>query len=1234
MKKLLFVLFLLAVVGGQGLSLRAQEMYVGGDISLLQSYEDHGVDYYDLQNRRISDVVKYLGGVEVGWNAARVRLFVNPKGGDNDGNADVQVCQDLDYVVRFCKRLKAEGFAVLLDIQYTDSWADPSNQWIPAAWADLNETQLLARVYDYTKECLQRLVDEGAAPDFIQTGNEISYGMLWSADHTSSANRCLSNSPEANWTRFVNLLNQASRACREVCPQAKVMIHCERSGQPSILKLFYNKLAAVDYDVIGLSYYPFWHNSLDVLSQSLNMLATDFPDKKVQIVETGYYYQHQPGADAGTKYDFSSTWPITPAGQAAFIRDLVAELKKHANVNGLYYWFPEENGTGPEDGVLSYWLNRGLWDNTSHRAMAALTELKAFVGSGGDVIGDRTVPTYRGPVSDFRSNQVVYLLHKATNLFYSYGNDWGTHVSLSERGIPLSFNPTGETQGEEVYIYEISNYHPQKGQWYYAFLEYDKEADPSTLTYHLYTDGARTREDHYFCVEPTENKAFRIYGAETNATVKHSGDFEDYYVALDPNYVDTYHADEETGEGIATGTGIIYAAASEFDQNEWMVVLEEDYRTYEYQLRIYDRSQELLALIQEAEEMGISDLDDAYTAYHNLSLSYEQLSEAISALLQRFSEYYQENVTPENPIDMTRYIQNPGFEDGIDGWVNGGVGTFEHYDTVSKGWADVVDGTSFTGQCYLNLWNGDAFAGPMASQTITGLPNGVYEVTIAAFADAEGGYVFAGDVKTAVNSGKIGDTQYGQDYTMTTLVTDGTLQLGYYGETTGAFWAAMDNVRLLYFGAGEDAYAAWVQKSIEQAPSFDGARCQAALVATYKQALENLQKAALDATLMTYVQAFLDALAACNDNVAAYNLLEATINAANEEKYSYWEFDQNQVDDYLTKTATPTLEAVKSSTKEVEAVTLGLKDAMSKAQATLELFDQLVELNDYLKQCLDTYATTSAPDAYQKAAALSAELDKKLAEEAFENSEQMQTAMNQIEAAVHDLRLPAGEASDENPMDYTVYIVNPDFEDGTTGWENVNGDMDTFEAAGSWGDGVSAMSDHGSAYLNLWDSWPQAYRVEQTLTGLPNGTYTLSVTAYTNKAQTTVVFAGNDNVLVEAADALPGNAHRYEVTTKVTDGTLTIGVMVYNEGDVWCTFDDFTLTGYGPASVREVSGDAAAGILPVGITDIEDGPRTTDKDLTQPFSGLGGSVYNLAGQRLQKLQKGINIVNGKKLIVR
>ena len=352
-------------------------LFVGGDISVLQSYEDAGVAYLDENGGKIADVLKYMKSEPVGWNALRVRLFVNPKQKDADGSADAQVCQDLDYVVRLCKRIKAEGFALMLDFHYSDTWADPSNQWIPKEWAGIGDAALKERLYEYTRDCLKRLVAAGTAPDFIQTGNEISYGMLWTSDvvRTAKTNRCFPDSPQANWTRFIGLLNQATKACREVCPDAKIIIHTERTGHPDVLKGIYDRLAGVDYDIIGISYYPFWHNSLQVLSQSLTTLEKAFPAKKVQIVETAYYYQWPKDIE----YDFSSRWPYTPEGQAAFARDLVEELRKHSNVNGLYWWFPEENGNGPGNSVLTGWVNRGFWDNTSHRALPGLYVLKDFL---------------------------------------------------------------------------------------------------------------------------------------------------------------------------------------------------------------------------------------------------------------------------------------------------------------------------------------------------------------------------------------------------------------------------------------------------------------------------------------------------------------------------------------------------------------------------------------------------------------------------------------------------------------------------------------------------------------------------------------------------------------------------------------------------------------------------------------------------------------------------------------
>ena len=159
-------------------------------------------------------------------------------------------------------------------------------------------------------------------------------------------------------------------------------MHIERSGDANAAKLFYQKMEAngVDYDMIGLSYYPFWHGYLPTFSNTLNMLEKEFPSKHVHVVETAYYYQYFPGVgNNGVVYDTTDIWPATALGQQTFIEDLCVELGKHKNVTGLYYWFPEENGNGGDAVVLRVWQNRGLWNNTTHKMNAGLMKLQNFL---------------------------------------------------------------------------------------------------------------------------------------------------------------------------------------------------------------------------------------------------------------------------------------------------------------------------------------------------------------------------------------------------------------------------------------------------------------------------------------------------------------------------------------------------------------------------------------------------------------------------------------------------------------------------------------------------------------------------------------------------------------------------------------------------------------------------------------------------------------------------------------
>lgn len=347
---------------------------LGADISLLPTYEAANTTYLTSAGTKIGDVLTYMRD-KASLNSVRVRLHVNPDNSNKDG-----VVQDLDYVTQLGKRIKDAGMAFMLDFHYSDTWADPSHQTIPAAWykgglssSNPSNAELGETLYSYTKQCLQHLIDNGAAPDYVQIGNEVSYGMLWRTD----ADKCYQSSSNVPWNRFSSLLKNASKAVRETIPEAKIILHLERSCDWTQCNFTLNKLRTLDYDIIGLSYYPFWHGDIATLGSTLNKIESTYPTKEVQIVETAYYYQHFPSSDDGFS-NTTTTWPATSAGQKAFIDDLTAELNKHKNVTGLYYWCAEENGSGKSSTVITHWLNRGLWNANNGRVLPALFSLKNF----------------------------------------------------------------------------------------------------------------------------------------------------------------------------------------------------------------------------------------------------------------------------------------------------------------------------------------------------------------------------------------------------------------------------------------------------------------------------------------------------------------------------------------------------------------------------------------------------------------------------------------------------------------------------------------------------------------------------------------------------------------------------------------------------------------------------------------------------------------------------------------
>ena len=346
------------------------QKYVGGDLSMLSKYEQQGATYLDKDGKSIADVLAFVK--EQGWNTVRVRLFVDPS-----IDKDKCVVQDLEYVKSLGKRIKDAGLYFMLDFHYSDTWADPGQQNTPMIFEMVN-TPAYEYIYYYTKESLEALTKAGATPDLIQIGNEISFGMLWDSGCKVLASSDWTDYLDVNWQMFASALKNASKACREICPEAKIIIHTEQcANNPTLDVAFFKhvKEYEIDYDIIGTSYYPYFKGELSNLDKGLTQLETNFPDKMIQVVETGYPSKWEV---QGTTFDYTKTYPYSHEGQRKYTADLITMLKKHQQVNGLNWWYAEANAMGCTGDLKEGWYNASLFDNEMGKALPALYELKGF----------------------------------------------------------------------------------------------------------------------------------------------------------------------------------------------------------------------------------------------------------------------------------------------------------------------------------------------------------------------------------------------------------------------------------------------------------------------------------------------------------------------------------------------------------------------------------------------------------------------------------------------------------------------------------------------------------------------------------------------------------------------------------------------------------------------------------------------------------------------------------------
>ncbi len=332
----------------------------GCDVSMLPAMEKAGAKFYDVDGTEMDEmaIMKKHG---VNW--VRMRLWHNPKAGPG-GGGDVDEARALEIATR-AKKL---GMNVLLDFHYSDFWTDPNQQSVPKAWSKYDEPQLVQAVYDYTKKVMNDFKKAGAQPDMVQIGNEISHGFMWP----------LGKWPSVDGGQTVSaLLASGLKAVHDVDPEHKTrtMIHLPDGGDNALYRKFFDMLTkdngVNDFDIIGLSYYPFWHGTLDQLQTNIDDISQRY-NKDVIVVETAYGYTTKNFDEMSNEYSAGEArrtgFEPTVQGQASGLRALMDRINKVPNGRGLgmFYWEPDwyaVPGVGWKKGAGNNWENLAMFDN-------------------------------------------------------------------------------------------------------------------------------------------------------------------------------------------------------------------------------------------------------------------------------------------------------------------------------------------------------------------------------------------------------------------------------------------------------------------------------------------------------------------------------------------------------------------------------------------------------------------------------------------------------------------------------------------------------------------------------------------------------------------------------------------------------------------------------------------------------------------------------------------------------
>ena len=359
----------------------------GMDVSSLKELEELGAKYYmDGQEKGLLEILKAYG-----VNSIRLRLWNDPY--SESGVPYGAGTSDLNTTVKLARRVLDMGFGFLLDIHYSDFWADPGKQRIPKAWRGMSVEELEAAVYDFTRSTLLTMRSEHVFPTMIQVGNELSNGLLWPYGKVP------------NYDNIARFINAGIRAVRSVDQEIPIMLHLDNGGNNALYREWFDEFMkrGEDFQIIGLSYYPFWHGTLQQLEDNMRDISGRY-GKELIVAEVSMGHtledykdyeklsdEQRKGMAAKPELAAKIEYPMTHQGQCDFMQDFLTRIAGIKGCRGFYYWEPgwlpvpgsgwaneealayiEEKGPGGNE-----WANQALFDYDGN-ALPALETIRDF----------------------------------------------------------------------------------------------------------------------------------------------------------------------------------------------------------------------------------------------------------------------------------------------------------------------------------------------------------------------------------------------------------------------------------------------------------------------------------------------------------------------------------------------------------------------------------------------------------------------------------------------------------------------------------------------------------------------------------------------------------------------------------------------------------------------------------------------------------------------------------------